>query len=296
MMPRAKEEAMAGISIGLLHPGEMGNAVGHSAREGARVLWASEGRSPASRARAAAAGLEDVETLAALVGRSAVILSICPPDAAADVARKVAALRFSGVYVDANAVSPATAREIGAIVEKDGAAFVDGGIVGPPPRTRGSTRLYLSGGEAARVAALFARGPLEAIVLDGPPGAASALKMAYAAYTKGTAALLMAIRALAITEGVDEALRQEWERSQPGLAARSEKAVSGSVPKAWRFVGEMAEIATTFDGAGLPGGFHGAAGEIYRRLAGYKDSPALPSVAEVARVLTTKPPLGDRLR
>jgi 3-hydroxyisobutyrate dehydrogenase-like beta-hydroxyacid dehydrogenase len=286
---------MGPIIVGVLHPGEMGAAMGQCLRGGgARVLWASEGRGSASGKRAGSAGFKNVGTVAALVHDSAVILSVCPPHAAADVARAVAAMRFSGLYVDANAVSPATAREIGTIVEKGGATFVDGGIVGPPPRTAGTTRLYLAGAEAARVAALFVEGPLEPVLLGGGAGAASALKMAYAAYTKGTAALLMAIRALAITEGVDEALRQEWDRSQPGLTRSSESAVRGSVPKAWRFAGEMEEIARTFAAAGLPDGFHEAAAEIYRRLAVYKDSPA-PPVAEVAGALTARPSGAGRL-
>jgi 3-hydroxyisobutyrate dehydrogenase-like beta-hydroxyacid dehydrogenase len=277
---------MAETTIGLLHPGEMGSVVGACARAGgARVLWASEGRSAPSRARAAADGLEDAGTLGALVARSAVILSVCPPHAAADVARAVAAQRFSGIYVDANAIAPATARNVGAIVERAGASFVDGGIVGPPPRARGTTRLYLSGREAKRVGALLAESPLEAIALDGPPGAASALKMAYAAWTKGTSALLMAIRAMASAEGVDEALLREWQRSQPDLPARSETAVKSSARKAWRFVGEMEEMAATFAGAGLPDGFQRAAVDIYRRLAGYKDAATPPSVAEVSRTL-----------
>ncbi|OLC15199.1 MAG: hypothetical protein AUH29_08500 [Candidatus Rokubacteria bacterium 13_1_40CM_69_27] len=277
---------MAEITIGLLHPGEMGSVVGACARAGgARVLWASEGRSAPSRARAAADGLEDAGALGALVARSAVILSVCPPHAAADVARAVAALRFSGIYVDANAIAPATARNVGAIVERAGATFVDGGIVGPPPRTRGTTRLYLSGREAKRAGALFAETPLETITLDGPPGAASALKMGYAAWTKCTAALIMSIRAMAGAEGVDEALLREWQRSQPDLPARSEAAVKSSARKAWRFVGEMEEMAATFAGAGLPDGVQRAAADIYRRLAGYKDAAAPPSVAEVARTL-----------
>jgi 3-hydroxyisobutyrate dehydrogenase-like beta-hydroxyacid dehydrogenase len=229
---------MAGVTVGLLHPGEMGSAVGGILRAaGARVLWASEGRSRASRERAETAGLVDVRTLAALVGESGVVLSVCPPHAAVDVARQVAARRFAGVYLDANAVSPGTARATGSILEEAGARFVDGGIVGPPPKTPGTTRLYLSGKEAGRVAALFTAGSLEAIVLDGPLGAASALKVAYAAYTKGTAALLLAIRALAIKEGVDDALLQEWARSLPELSARTDVALRGSVRKAWRFVG-----------------------------------------------------------
>ncbi|PYM34948.1 MAG: phosphogluconate dehydrogenase, partial [Candidatus Rokuibacteriota bacterium] len=120
-------------TIGLLHPGEMGAAVGASARaDGARVLWAGEGRGAATRARAAAVGLEDVGTLDELARRSELIVSVCPPDAALDLARAVAERRFAGLYLDANAVAPGTAREIGAIVEKAGATFVDGGIIGGP--------------------------------------------------------------------------------------------------------------------------------------------------------------------
>lgn len=281
---------MTSQTIGVLHPGEMGVTVGASARaNGSRVLWASEGRSAQTRERAAAAGLEDVRTLASLCAASGVILSVCPPHSALDLARVVAAQGFSGVYVDGNAVSPGTARDIGRIIEHAGATFVDGGIIGPPARTRGTTRLYLSGEQAGRIARLFAQGPLEAIALDGGPGAASALKMAYAAYTKGTAALLVSIRALAIRAGVDQALLDEWARSQPELGARSERAAGETARKAWRFTGEMAEIAATFDDAGLPDGFFRAAAEIYESLAGYKDAPGMPSVAEVAKALAGRP-------
>ena len=272
-------------TIGLLHPGEMGSSVGAAGRAGgSRVLWTSEGRSASTRARAAAEGLEDGGTLAALVAASDVILSVCPPEAAPDLARSVSALGFSGVYVDANAVSPATSREVGTIVEKTGATYVDGGIIGPPARSRGTTRLYLSGAEAARVAALFEGSALEVIVVEGGPGAASAVKMSYAAWTKGSAALLLAVRALAAAEGAEAALLAEWAISQRDLRARSEAAAKGNSPKAWRFVGEMDEIAATFANAGLPDGFHKAAGEIYRRMEGYKDvSP--PSIEELARAL-----------
>jgi 3-hydroxyisobutyrate dehydrogenase-like beta-hydroxyacid dehydrogenase len=281
---------MTSQTIGVLHPGEMGVTVGASARAGgSRVLWASEGRSAQTRERAAAAGLEDAKTLASVCAASGVILSICPPHSALDLARVVAAQGFSGVYVDGNAVSPGTARDIGRIIERAGATFVDGGIIGPPARARGTTRLYLSGEQAAPIARLFAQGPLEATALDGGPGAASALKMAYAAYTKGTAALLVSIRALAIQAGVDQALLGEWARSQPELGARSERAAGETARKAWRFAGEMAEIAATFDDAGLPDGFFRAAAEIYESLAGYKDAPGMPSVAEVAKALAGRP-------
>ena len=113
--------------------------------------------------------------------------------------------------------------------------------------------------------------------------------MGYAAYTKGTAALLVSIRAMAIRAGVDKALLDEWARSQGDLGARSERAAGETARKAWRFTGEMAEIAATFDDAGLPDGFFRAAGEIYESLAGYKDAPGMPSVAEVAKALAGRP-------
>jgi 3-hydroxyisobutyrate dehydrogenase-like beta-hydroxyacid dehydrogenase len=281
---------MTSHAIGVLHPGEMGVTVGASARTGgSRVLWASEGRSAQTGERAAAAGLEDAKTLASLCAASGVILAVCPPHSALDLAREVVAQGFSGLYVDGNAVSPGTAREIGRIIEGAGATFVDGGIIGPPARARGTTRLYLSGAEALRIARLFSQGPLEAIVVEGGPGAASALKMAYAAYTKGTAALLVSIRAMAIRAGVDQALLEEWARSQGDLGARSDRAAGETARKAWRFTGEMAEIAATFDDAGLPDGFFRAAAEIYESLAGYKDAPSMPSVAEVAKALAGGP-------
>ncbi len=265
-------------TIGILHPGDMGSVVGACAvAAGARVLWASEGRSAGSRERATAAGLEDTGTVAALVAASDVILSVCPPHAALDLARDVAGRRFAGLFVDANAVAPATARAIGAAVEASGATFVDGGLIGPPPRNAGSTRLYLSGREAKRAAALFEPSALEAIAIGDGAGAASALKMAYAAYTKGSSALLMAIRALAASEGVDDSLLAEWRRSQPDLPKRSESA---------RFAGEMEEIAATFAAAGLPGGFHEAAAVIYERLSGYKDATTPPTMADLVAPLT----------
>jgi 3-hydroxyisobutyrate dehydrogenase-like beta-hydroxyacid dehydrogenase len=273
-------------TIGLLHPGEMGASVGASARaNGSRVLWVSEGRGAETRQRADAAGLEDAGTLRALVAASDVVLSVCPPHAAVDVARQVAGLGFRGLYVDGNAVAPATAQSIGTVVRAAGATYVDGGIIGPPPDKAGTTRLYLSGAAAGRVSPLFANGALEAIVLPGDGTAASAIKMAYAAWTKGSQALLMGVRALAAAEGVDEALLAEWHRSQPDLPRRSDNAARSTSRKAWRWVGEMHEIAETFKDAGLPDGFHRAAGEVYRRMAPYKDAAAAPSMDDVATTL-----------
>ena len=276
---------MAPTTIGVLHPGEMGSVVAACAREaGARVVWSSAGRRSATRERAAGAGLEDVGSLRDLVAASDVIVSVCPPESALDVARDVASADSTRIYVDGNAVSPATARGIAGVIEGAGATFIDGGIIGPPPRKRGTTRLYVSGAGAAQTKALFGDSPLEVIVLDAPAGAASAVKMAYASWTKGTSALILSVRALAAIEGVEEALLAEWRTSQPQLLKRAEDAASGSAPKAWRFVGEMNEIAATFAAAGLPDGFHVAAAEIWRRLSSYKDAQK-PSVDDVVALL-----------
>jgi 3-hydroxyisobutyrate dehydrogenase-like beta-hydroxyacid dehydrogenase len=245
---------MAPQTIGLLHPGEMGASVGAVLRgQGHRVVWASEGRSEETRARAEAAGLEDVGTVSR-VAEADLVFSICPPHAALEVARAVG--KAGGIYVDANAVSPATAATVADAVGQ----FVDGGIVGSPPRETGTTRLYLSGERAAEVAELFAGSVLDARVVSN----ASALKMAYAAWTKGTAAMLLAIRELAFREGVEEALLAEWDLSQPELRDRFARAARSAEAKGWRWVGEMEEIAATFEAAGLPGGFHRAAAEVYR--------------------------------
>jgi 3-hydroxyisobutyrate dehydrogenase-like beta-hydroxyacid dehydrogenase len=276
---------MAQTTIGVLHPGEMGSVVAARAKEaGGRVVWTSEGRREETRRRAAAAGLADAGSLRDLAAASDVILSVCPPEAALDVAHQVAATGFGRLYVDGNAVSPATARKIAEVIEGAGATFIDGGIIGPPPRSPGSTRLYVSGSGAPQVKALFGDTALQVIVLDAPAGAASAVKMCYASWTKGTSALILSVRALATIEGVEEALLGEWRTSQPQLIKRSEDAAAGSAPKAWRFVGEMEEIAATFAAAGLPDGFHLAAAEVWRRLSSYKDG-GRPSVADVVEVL-----------
>ena len=256
---------MAGQTVGLLHPGEMGAAVGAVlVKQGHRVVWASAGRSARSRERAQKAGLEDAGSVDGLVQLSDVIISVCPPHAAREVARSVAG--FDGVFVDANAVAPGTARELSEVVEAGGGEFVDGGIVGPPPRTAGTTRLYLSGSSTSGVLDLFAGSALEALVVSDEVGAASAVKMAYAAWTKGTAALLIAIRELARAARVEPVLLEEWRTSLPELLERSDRAVRSGRAKGWRWIGEMEEIAATFSAAGLPAGFHQAAAEVFRTL------------------------------
>lgn len=246
--------------VGLLHPGEMGAAIGGALHgRGETVLWASAGRTAATAERANQAGLEDVGEIAEVCHRSEVVLSICPPHAAVDVARSAGA--FTGIYVDANAVSPETSRAIAGLQER----FVDGGIIGGPPREAGTTRLYLCGDEAGAIAELFAGTDLEARVLPGEIGAASALKAAYAGWTKGSAALLLAVRELARAEGVEDALIEEWRLSLPETEEQYGSAVRSTRRKGWRWIGEMEEIARSMSARGLPSGFHEAAAEMFRR-------------------------------
>jgi hypothetical protein len=153
---------------------------------------------------------------------------------------------------------------------------VDGGIIGPPPENTGRTRLYLCGERAAEVRALFTRSALEARIAEGAHGepyAASAVKMAYAAWTKGTGALLLACRALARAEGVERTLLEEWSLSQPALRAQSERSADAAAAKGWRWVAEMEEIAASMAAAGLPPEFHQAAAEIFDR-ASHADEPS----------------------
>jgi len=272
--------------IGILHPGAMGISVAASAlRSGHRVCYASEGRSEATRARAAEHDLRDLGTLSALCAECSLIISVCPPHVAEEVAALVVAQGFKGLYLEANAISPHKAVRIGEMLSSTGVTFVDGGIIGGPAWTPGETWLYLSGEQAGKVAECFSTGPLETSIIGGEIGKASAIKMCYAAYTKGATALLTAILALAEASGVRGELSTQWERDEPGSTEQAEGRARRVTAKAWRFAGEMDEIASTFESAGLPGGFHAAAGEIYRRLALFKVMSDRPELELVLRTL-----------
>jgi 3-hydroxyisobutyrate dehydrogenase-like beta-hydroxyacid dehydrogenase len=255
------------MRIGVLHPGRMGAAVAAALTPHHEVVWCSAGRSEATARRARDADAREARTLAELVTAVDAVISVCPPAAAEELAHVVIDAGFEGLYLDANAVSPTTATRIADAVHGAGGIAVDGGIVGPPPRKRGSTRLYLSGPEATEVVRWFEGSPLEAVALPGAVGAASALKASYAGWTKATAALLVAVRAHARAAGVEEALLAEWDRSQPGLRRRCEESVPRLLEVAWRFEGELAQIASSMDDEGLPPELHDGAASVYRRLA-----------------------------
>ena len=215
-------------STGVLHPGLMGISVANAlAAAGNQVCWASEKRSAESSQRATKLKLDDCKTLASLCDRCAVIFSVCPPAEALTLAEAALGCNFKGTFVDCNAVAPSTAQAIADLMHRSGVAYVDGGIIGPPAWSEGSTRLYLSGAHAGEVAPLFDGSLMATVDLGDSPVAASAMKMAYAAWTKGSAALLLSVFALAEHHGLGESLQEEWGLSQPVLKNKLDGAALG---------------------------------------------------------------------
>lgn len=272
--------------IGVLHPGEMGISIAASAiNNGHQVYWVSQGRSDKTRARAEKHNLIEIDSLIQFCRTCETIISICPPHAAEEVAKSVTEARFKGLYLDANAISPQRAIKIGQMLEANDIQVVDGGIIGGPTWTPKETWLYLSGEYADEIAACFSKGPLETKIIGSEIGKASALKMCYAAYTKGTTALLSAVLATAEALGVRKELYRQWDMDDKGFSEQVNRRVARVTAKAWRFEGEMKEIASMFREAGLPDGFHEAAGEVYHRMANFKDSPETPPLNDVLKAL-----------
>jgi len=276
-------------NIGILYPGEMGVSIAASAVNGGHQLyWASENRSNKTCLRADKYKLIDAGSLSKLSRCSEIIFSICPPHSAEDVAKSVIEQGFKGYYLDANAVSPQCAAKIGTMMESSGIHFIDGGIIGGPAWTPKETWLYLSGKDAKVIADCFSNGPLETKIIGDKIGKASALKMCYAAHSKGTTALLAAILATAESLGVREELYKQWNMDDSGFSEQVNRRTTHVTTKAWRFEGEMREIASTFQDAGLPNGFHEAAAEVYRRMGGYKDSNEPPALDNILDTLLEK--------
>jgi 3-hydroxyisobutyrate dehydrogenase-like beta-hydroxyacid dehydrogenase len=256
--------------IGVLHPGAMGAAVGAALKPAAAaVIWAAAGRSLTTSKRAETADLVGVPDVAELVRRSDVIISVCPPDAARAVAEDVAGsldpTRPGPLFVDANAVSPATATGIAKLLGAQ--RVVDGAIIGPPAWEQGHTVMWLAGPESSAVADLFAGSPFAPRVLPGPVGAASALKACFALQSKALPTLWVALDAAARAYGVADEIREELHRTGVDLDARLAKIDAQTRGKAWRWVGEMQEAADTFAAVDLPDGFSRAAAQTYERIA-----------------------------
>jgi 3-hydroxyisobutyrate dehydrogenase-like beta-hydroxyacid dehydrogenase len=259
-------------SIGVINPGDMGVSIAASAvHNGHHVYWASQGRSADTRKRAEENHLIDAGTLEEVCKQCSIILSVVPPSAAEEVAEQVIAQKFKGTFADLNAISPQRAQRIGERLEANGIKFVDGGIIGPPAWATNTTWLSLSGKSSSTIAALFTNGPLRTEILGDRIGDASALKMCYGAYTKGHTALIAGVLGTAANSGVRDALMRRWAADGSGLDKSAAGRVARITDRAWRWVGEMDEIASTFEHASMPRGFHDAAGDIYRRLAQFKD-------------------------
>ncbi|SFC56904.1 DUF1932 domain-containing protein [Streptomyces aidingensis] len=265
-------------TVTLLHPGDMGSAVAEQARRsGARVLWVPAGRSASTKARAEAAGLIPAPDLASALAESDIVLSICPPAAAEDIAGLVASHDFHGIYADANAISPQRMQRIAARLESSGAVPVDGAIFGPPPRGTKTARLYLAGPATAvhQAEALFTGTHLTPQILDKPLGSASALKMAFAGYQKAARALAAVSHALAQEHGITEELTAEGRTMAAAILADTDYLPSVAA-RAWRWAPEMQEVADSLKAAGLPSDLAEAANSTLSRWNQDKDNFDVP--------------------
>ncbi len=257
------------LVVAVIAPGNMGAAVGKRlADHTVQVRTTLSGRSKASAERATAAGMRAVPLEELTTAQ--LLLSIVPPGAALALARQLApalsAAPNKPVFVDCNAVSPTTAARIAAVVEATGAPFVDAGIIGPPPRPSGpQPSIYVSGPHAARVSVLAAHG-LDIRVLEAPNGAASALKMSFAGITKGVIAVATAMTLAATRAGAQNELRKELADREPALLASLARKVPDMMPKAYRWVAEMQEIAQ-FVTPEAGGEIYIGASQIYDRVA-----------------------------
>ena len=209
-------------AVGIMHPGAMGISIAATMKNsGYDVYWASEGRSQQSRTRAEEHVLLDAGTIAELCNRSEMIISVCPPHAAEEVADSIIENGFQRMFIDGNAISPQRAQRIGEKVSSAGITFVDGSIIGGPAWKPNATWLHLSGAEAEPAEVYFAAGPLETSVVGSDIGQASALKMCFAAYTKGMSAVLGMILAGAEALGVRPQLETQWTQYWPDFCGRN---------------------------------------------------------------------------
>lgn len=297
-----------GYTVGIISPGDMGSGIGEKlTKNGARVVVALDARSERTKELAAAAGLEDVGSVERLVTEASHVLSVMVPSEAVSAAERVAqALQSTGaspIYADLNAISPGTTKRVGEIVEEAGARFVDGGIIGGPPRGSVNPRIYLSGPNAPDLAVLEEHGLILPVIGD-QVGQASGLKMCYASMTKGLQALGTELLVTARLLGLDEHLRKEMESSQPAIRQWLSKSVLGMPPKAHRWIGEMEEIAQTFDEVGLTPRMLLGAADMYRWIATTEPGQETPEnrdkdrdldglVAALAESLTPTPAKGQ---
>lgn len=284
-------------TVGILSPGDMGHAIGAVLhQQHLRVLTNLQGRSVRTVALAHAAGFSEVSDDETLVREADVLLSILPPDRALSLAQRIAAaLRTTGatlLFADCNAVAPRTVHTMEKLLTGAGAGFVDVGIIGGPPRAdRPGPRLYASGPRASEFAELRACG-LDIRVLGSQIGQATGLKMCYASVTKGLTALATEALVTARVLDLQDAFLTELQALP--LFQMLERSVPGMPPKAYRWVGEMEEIALTFADVGLPPRMLEGAASLYRFIEGTVLGAETPeqrhhgqTLEEVAAILAT---------
>ncbi|MFJ4633596.1 DUF1932 domain-containing protein [Streptomyces sp. NPDC088847] len=263
-------------TVGILHPGNMGAAVAAcAAPNAAAVLWCAAGRSAASAARAERYGLQPVPTLEQLLDRCDLVISLCPPAAAEDLAREVAAHRFNGVYLEANAISPERTLRVAELLAAT-ATVVDGGVVGSPPVGGKTPTLYLSGPADAttRVEELFAGTDVLTKTLGSEVGQASALKLAYASFQKASRVLVALAVGVAREHGVDQELI-EVASKRTGSYLSEPEYIAKTAARAWRWGPELEETADMLAAAGLPPEMLRAAASTLARWNDAKDDGAL---------------------
>jgi len=267
--------SVASPTVALLHPGAMGTAVGQQAAGKGCVLWLPEGRSAATAARAGGAGFQPAPDLGNLVRDADVVISLCPPQVAGQVATDVRAAGFGhGLYLDANALTPERMAQVADLFAGTAVRVVDGSVIGPPPTRPGTTRLYLAGSseDTATVAALFAGSALDVVAISDRIGAASALKTAQAVFQKSARALVGLAHALADRYGVADVLTAEGQRYQRPILAEPDFLPTVAA-RSWRWSPEMAEVAGALRAAGLPDAMVRGAEEIFDAWAVYRDAP-----------------------
>ena len=276
-------------TVAILSPGDMGHAVGRVFREsGLEVITCLRGRSERTRRLAEEAGIGDAPSLTALVTEADLVLSILVPAEALGVAERVAeALRATGSstpFADCNAVSPRTTQAMADLVSGAGGRFIDASIIGGPPKPNAAPRFYVSGPHASAMSGLDGR----CIVvrdLGDEVGRASGIKMCYAALTKGSSALQYALLTVAERLGLTDELREELLFSQADTYRRMETQLPGIPSKAFRWIGEMEEIAATFEHAGVTPHFHRGAADVYRLVSRTPLADETPETKDPNRTL-----------
>ena len=280
---------MAVKTVAILSPGDMGHAVGRALGEhGLEVITCLKGRSERTRELARRGNIRDVSSLDRMVSQADLVLSILVPAKAVSVARQVAdALRATGgdtPFADCNATSPQTAEAMDAVITEAGGRFIDASIIGGPPRQGASPRFYVSGKHAAVMSELDGKG-IAVRPIGDTIGRASGIKMCYAALTKGTSALHVALLTAAQAMGLSEELRTEFLSSQPEAYKRMEAQVPRLPASAFRWIGEMEEIAATFDHVGVTPYFHLGAAEVFRLLSETPFAQETPESLDQGRTL-----------